>query len=231
MFNLDAIVDYGMNDLEAKAYKLCLNWTHCSRKLFPNYNHQRPKHGDPRKSLTFKLCYKMVRETQGIIEEKDYPLFVRAQLEVLLYISKNNNYHPVISANCLVGEKAWKRWKLWKNKYDIAISKPTESNQISKPGVEKAILGLENTKEFITRTLGLNPNIEKYKEAYINKNLIRWLNLNKISPYYAAISPFIAQILTQEDLVKINFNPDVYKNCINEQVMQKFEQLFPNEKN
>ena len=228
--NLDAIVEYNMNELEAKAFKLCLSWIQYSRKLFPNYQHPRIKHGDPRKSLTFKLCYKMVRESQGVIAEKDYPLYVRAQLEVLLHISKTQSYHPIIDASCLSGEKAWKRWKLWKQRYDAAIAKPTDNLKASLPGVEKAIAGLENTKEFITRSLGPEPDIEKYKQCLINKNLIRWINFGKISPYYLAISPFIAQVMSKDDFNKINFNPEIYKTCITDQVIKRFKELFPNEK-
>lgn len=219
-----------MNDLEAKAFKLCLHWMHYSRKIFPNYQHARVKHGDPRKSLTFKLCYKMVRENQGIIEEKDYPLYVRAQLEVLLHISKNGSYHPIVDPNCLSGEKAWKRWKLWKSKYEMAVANRTETIKATQPGVEKAIIGLENTKEFIVRSLGPEPTLEKYQECYINKNLLRWINLNKISPYYVALSPYISKIVTQEDLNKINFHIDVYKPCCTELVIEKFKQFFPYEK-
>lgn len=230
LFNLDAIVEYEMNDLESKAFKLCLNWIHYSRKIFPNYQHGRISHGDPRKSLTFKLCYKMVRESQGIIEEKEYPLYVRAQLEVLLHISKTSKVHPLVNANCLTGEKAWKRWRLWKVRYDSALAKPTESSKQSLPGVEKAIAGLENTKEFIVRNLGAEPTLEKYQECYINKNLLRWINLNKISPYYVALSPYISKIITPEDLNKINFHIDVYKPCCTEIVVEKFKQLFNYEK-
>ena len=48
---LEAIIDYEMDRLEAKAYKLLLLWLDKSRKMFPNYAHAKMKKGDPRKSL------------------------------------------------------------------------------------------------------------------------------------------------------------------------------------
>lgn len=225
---LEAILDYEMDDLEAKAYKISLLWLDRSRKVFPEYQHTGMKKGDPRKSLIFKICYKLVRETQGILEDKDYALYVRAQLDVLRHINTGKG-HPLIDANCLVGEKAWKRWKLWKRKYDAITAKPSEIPEAIGPGVVKAIDGLERTKEFITKNLGANPSLEKYREAYLNKNLFRWANLGKISPYYLVISPHIAAVMQPDDLKRLNFDPSVFKACITDQVMQKFQEMFPNE--
>ena len=159
---LEAILDYDLDELEAKAYKLCLIWIERSRKIFPDYQHSGMKRGDPRKSLIFKYCYKLVRETQGVLEDKDYALYIRAQLDVLRHINTGKKTAPLIDANCLVGDKAWKRWKLWKRKYDAVTSKPTELSQVTAPGIAKAISGLEFTKEFIVKTLGANASFEKY---------------------------------------------------------------------
>lgn len=222
---LNAIFDYEMDELEAKAYKLCLLWMEKSRKIFPNYQHSTLKSGDPRKSLMFKVCYKLVRETQGILEEKDYPLYVRAQLDVLRHIN-TGKVCPLIDTNCLVGEKAWKRWKLWKKKFDAISKKPSEANIAPAPGVRKAIDGLNSTKEFLAKTLGPEPTIERYKECYTNNNLFRWINIGKISPYYLCISPYILEIMRDEDLKRLNFDPDLYKNCITDEVKNIFKELF-----
>lgn len=222
---LNAIFDYEMDELEAKAYKLCLLWMEKSRKIFPNYQHSTLKRGDPRKSLMFKVCYKLVRETQGILEEKDYPLYVRAQLDVLRHIN-TGKISPLIDTNCLVGEKAWKRWKLWKKKFDAISKKPTEASVAPGPGERKAIDSLHLTKEFIAKTLGPDPSIEKYKESYTNNNLFRWINLSKISPYYLCLSPYILEIMQDDDFKRLNFDPDLYSNCITEEVKKVFKELF-----
>jgi hypothetical protein len=222
----EAIIDYEMDNLEAAAYKICLIWIDRSRKIFPDYQHQGMKRGDPRKSLLFKICYKLVRETQGgILDENDYSLYVRAQLEVLKHIEKNGG-RPLVDANCLVGDKAWKRWRLWKSKYDALASKPSEIPQDVGPGEKKAIEGFKRTKEFIVKTLGAEPPIEKYKEIYLNNNLFRWVNFGKISPYYIAISPYIAKLMKPEDFKRMSFDPSLYKSCITDSVIQKFQEIF-----
>jgi hypothetical protein len=226
----DAIVDYQMNELETRAYTLSLIWHERARKMFPNYSHQKiKKSGDPRTGLIFKICYKLVRETQGLLEETDYTLYVRAQLDVLRHVNEGKR-DPLISPNCLVGDKAWKRWKLWKRKFDEAMAKPMENNQSTPAGVLKALHGLEQTREFLFKNLGPNPSYEKFQEAVLTKNLFKWINFGKISPYYIAISPFMKEILKTEDLKKINFDPKLYEPCITKEVRDKFKIMFPQEK-
>ena len=65
------------------------------------------------------------------------------------------------------------------------------------------------------------------QECYINNNIFRWINLGKISPYYLAISSFVKKIFTEDDYKKINFELDVYMSCINDNVREKFKELFP----
>ncbi len=223
---LNVIIEYGMDELEAKAFKLSLVWRDLSLKMFPDYSHTKIRSGDPRKSIAFKMCYKLIRETQGIIPDNDYPLYVRAQLDILKHINKGKTL-PLIDPGCLVGDKAWKRWKLWKKKFDQIIVKPKEAESFS--GEAKVLDGIEKTKEFIVKNLGPSPDLQKYKEVYINKNLIRWINLSKISPYYLAISPYIKNIMSEEDFLKINFDPKMYKDCITNTVLEKFKELFPYE--
>lgn len=226
---LDAIVDYEMDELEQTAYKLSLIWIDRSRSIFPEYSHTKIKQGDPRKSLAFKYCYKFLRERAGVIPVEEYPLYIRAQLDVLRHIAVNNKAHVLIDPICLVGDKAWVRWKLWKKKYDNISQKPLEASQVTHPGVAKALDGLEKTKEFLTKTFGQDLSIEKYQESKTNNNFYRWVNLGKISPYYLAISPHIASVFSSEDLKKMNFDVEVYKPCITEHVMHRFKELFRNE--
>lgn len=228
---LDAIVDYDMDDMEARAYKLALIWHDRSRKVFPEYQHTAIKKGDPRKSLAFKMCYKLVRETTGVILEEEYPLYIRAQLDIMHNIVTHSKAHVLIDPGCLVGDKAWVRWKLWKKKYDTIKDRPSEVSQVTHPGIAKALLGLEKTKEFLTKAIGSNPSIEKYQEAKLNNNFYRWVNLGKISPYYLAVSPHVAAVFTEEDLKKLNFDLGVYKPCITDEVMLRFKELFSNEMN
>ena len=215
---------YSMDALESLACKIAACWLEQSRKLFPDYRHATMKKGDPRKSLIFKICYKLARETQGILEPNEIQLYVRAQLDVLKYINADVQ-HPLIDPNCLVGDKAWKRWKVWKKRYDV-IKNKTQEPVASNIGFQKAIDGIIKTKEFLVKTFGNDWSIEKFKECYINNNIFRWINLGKISPYYLAVSPFVKQVFNEDDYKKINFDILVYQNCINDKVMENFNNLF-----
>jgi hypothetical protein len=222
---LDAIAYYGMDKLESAAYKLCIIWIEKSRKFFPDYDHTKLRRGDPRQSLMFKVCYKFVRETQGILDEEDYPLYVRAQLDILKNISLGSDEHPLIEPNILVGEKAWKRWKLWKKKYDSVVSEKGFTTKITASS-QKVLDAFEKTKEFIFKTLGPEPSLEKYREAVINKNLFRWISLGKISPYYLCLSPYFKKLVSEEDLKKITFDLEIYRACLNDELIALFEEKF-----
>lgn len=227
--SLEAISQYKMDDLESKAYKLAIKWVQISKKVFPNYNHTGIKKGDPRKSLIFKFCYKLARETNGLIAEEDYELYIRSQLDVIKHISNGN---PVlVTPACLVGEKAWSRWKLWKRKYDKIANKPNAKMEVpqtttNKTGFYKAFAGLAQTREFFNKS-SLSFNLKSWQE--MKSDIIRWINLNKISPYYICISPFAKKVLLKEDYERMNFDMSVYTSCINDEVLNKFRELFPEE--
>lgn len=217
---LDAIVDYNMDTGEARAYKLLLLWLDRSRKMFPDYKHAKMTQGDPRKSQIFKYCFKLQRETQGILEEADYPLYVRAQLEILKNITRGNT-HSLIDPNCLVGDKAWVRWKLWKRKYDerskvIEDKVPMPANQV------KVVEALNRTKEFLVKVFGVI-TLEKFQESIQNKNFGRWLTLGKISPYYLVLSPIITQIFPEG--IK-NMDLGIYREGITPEIKEYFVKIF-----
>lgn len=218
------IEKYNMNKLESLAYKVSLIWLEKSKKIFPNYNHLKLRKGDPRKSLIFKVCYKFVRETQGFVLEDDYPLYVQAQLDILRHINIGNE-HPLIDVGCLVGDKAWKRWKLWKKKYDTASQIKSKSPQI-KVQNSKIYEALKRTKEFIKQSIGDKPNIEQYKSFESNQQLYRWINFGKISPYYLVLSPYIEKIINKEKIKKLNFDLNIYKTGIDDNVKIFFKGLF-----
>ena len=113
---LERILKYDMSPEEAKAYKLCLLWDSICQKEMPNYKFSKSKaSGDPRKSLLFRYCYKLLKETKGLIGDKDYRLYITAQIHVLCSIT-DGEVHALISPQCLTGDKAWRRWKLWKER-------------------------------------------------------------------------------------------------------------------
>lgn len=225
MWLIESAEKYSMDEMETHACHIAAMWLEQSRKKFPDYRHATMKKGDPRKSLIFKIAYKLVRETNGILTKEDYPLYIRAQLDILKAINRDNA-HPLIDPNCLVGEKAWKRWKLWKKKYDQVRNKPKDNVEVTGVGIQKALDGIEKTKEFMVKTFGSDITFDKYKESYINNNIFRWINMGKISPYYLAVSPFVKKLFTEDDYKKINFDLNVYLPCIDSSVLARFGSLF-----
>lgn len=220
---------YQMDETEETSYRISFIWHEKSRKYFPNLNYSRIKKGDPRKSWIFKICYKLVRETAGLLEPQDYELYVQAQLEILRLLSKKN--YVTVDASILVGEKAWRRWRLWKTRYDKVMNKPTEVSFVVSPGRSKAIKGLQDTHDFFKNRLNKIPNLEELKKIHSNNDLFLWINFGKISPYYLTISPFCKMIIPEEEFKRLKFDPEIYKPCVDEQVLLKFKELFVEESN
>jgi hypothetical protein len=223
---MSLVKKYNFTDEEILSFKISQIWIELCNKYFPEYNHTHKKgwnlKSNPKKSIVFKMCYKLQRETKGLLDEADYPLYVRAQLEILKIQSKNNPL-VLIQPACLVGDKAWKRWKLWKKKYDSKIKAPS-GTQIDRLSYLKAKDGILKTRKFIDSTLGKTPTLDQYKSNKIN--LLNWLNFGNISPYYAVISPYMKKIFCEDDYKKLNFDVRLYHDCINDDVEGLFNQLF-----
>jgi hypothetical protein len=220
-----------LSEEETFSFELAQIWVELSEKYFPNYNHTHKRGGNlrsnPKKSVIFKICYKLLRETKGLIEKDDYALYVRAQLEILKIQSKSN---PLILVEpvCLVGDQAWKRWKLWKKKYDASIKCPLKQTQIDKSSFLKAKEGILKTKKFIEKNFGISPSFEEFNSK--KQNLLNWINFGNISPYYLSVSPYMQKIFSEEDYKKMNFDIKFYKECINDDVKKLFDSLFGYEK-
>jgi hypothetical protein len=218
-WNLDPIFEYNMNPEEILAYKLGLLWMALADQIFPDYRHSSnfPKKGDPRKSNLFKYCYKLAKETKGLIPEKDYKLYIAAQLQMLKSIEIGNT-HPLISPVCLVGDKAWIRWKVWKRKYDnIGKSKNLEEAGLAKANFEEVKKELDKTKKFLDTKFGtLNEETFILKCKEIERNIA----LGTISGFYAALSPWVTKYCKLGDL-----DLEFFKN-VDDQTIEYFKKLF-----
>ena len=232
MFDLEAILQYGMNDLEAKAYKIALVWEEVTKKEFPNYQHARlRKKGDPRKSLLFKYCYKLVRETQGILQDAEYRLYILAQLHVLKNVSATD-IHARIDPGILCGDKAWKRWKMWKRLYDqkkkeqeLDVSVASISSSRSKIESE-----LNRTKKFFFEKYNREPTYQQIYQAMHDHTMIRWVTIDRVSPYYVLLSPYVTRSLEQRGLEEFFlFDLGVYRESITPEIEDAFRSVFPHE--
>ena len=192
-------------------------WNILAKKTFPDKTIVGlKKKGDPRKCYLFKCCYRLVKETNGLILLNEYSLYVKAQLDVLKAFESEKNYIQ-ITPTCLSGPKSWVRWKIWKKKYDKICKRTTvdaaEVNEIDLLEIKK---NLEKTKKFLVSRFGDNYNEQNIEKSI--KDLNRWIALGRISPYYAILSPWMKKYNNIEIDLKL------YK--INSEVETEFKLIF-----
>lgn len=224
MNDLEPILKFKMNDMEAKAFKIALIWEEeCKRELVDEKFVKLKKNSDPRKSTLFKYCYKLARETKGIIEESEIPLYVRAQIQILKSI-RDGNVHALVEPHCLVGEKAWKRWKLWKYKFRKKLNRNLDSEELGIFSKEsKVISELTNSLDFLKR----RDCIELSKFLENKKNIKTWLGNGELSLFYAVVSPWIKTIFG--DLSELEFDVVYYRSSITPNAEKFFRENFSHE--
>jgi hypothetical protein len=219
-YNLDPIFEYHMTDEEAVAFKIGLIWMEMSKKTFPDYKNMAsyPKKGDPRKGSLFKYCHTLMKK--GIVDPKDYKLYITAQLQMLKSI-EIGTLHPNIGPWCLLGDKAIVRWKMWKTKFDNI----QKSNKLKDVGLDKANFNevkfaLDRSKKILLDKLG-ELTEEKYKTK--SKEIERWISLDLVSGFYAALSPWVKRYCNLE-----NIDLNYFEN-VDDQSLNYFKQLFGHE--
>lgn len=231
---LELILQYSMNEIETKAFKIALLYLEKSKMLFPNYQHYRLPKGDPRKSDLFRQCHKLVRTKDDKIEDEDYKLYVHAQLDILKHIKKGET-HPIILPSCLAGDKAWKRWLLWKGKYDKMIETKMSAgiaSTISVQSADKIKKSLWKTKQFF---LAWFDKLDKKDilDSLNDRNIFRWYQTGNVSGYYLVLSPLVKSWFNKNiiDLKKeFAINLTLYSEASQPEVIEYFNVEFHYEK-
>jgi hypothetical protein len=219
MSKLEAIIEYNMPEQHAKAFKIALMWEKHVNVVFPKYRATKlPKKGDPRNGTLFRHCLKLVRETTGIIPDNEYELYVEAQLLIFKAIS-NNGAVLLVEPHILSGKPAWRRWKLWKRRYDLRenTTQPMDHTPLVAQE-EKVIAALKKTKEFLLKEYKGLPTQEQFHNNLIDGTLVRFITLGKISPYYVLLTPLISR----EFIDKLKFDLSIYENDITDNVKYFF---------
>lgn len=213
MSELDPIIKYSMDDTEAKAFKIALIWQdECHENLKGEKFERVAKGRDPRKSNLFKYCYKMAKETAGIVPDKDSRLYVRAQIQILKSI-RDGRSHALISPHCLVGENAWRRWKVWKRIHEKVMGRSLTCEELGIRIKETRIIAqLQETYDFL-----------KDRE-FSPEDLERWTLNGEISPFYAVLSPTFARMVKGDTVDKI-----LYRASVTPEVERFFRERFHHE--
>lgn len=191
---LDAVFQWNMTSPEIDVFKLAVLYEREFRKIFGEEidgqalrRNSLPKRSDPRKSNLFRHCWKMARETRGLIDPHDYKNYIHANLIII----KLNKGH--VEPNCICGDKAWVRWKVWKRRYDqkmaeVGATAPPPSVSTTNP---KLIAEIDRTKKFLFERCEGNPTYEKIS-GFIEGGFFKmWVATGKVSPYYLVLSPFV----------------------------------------
>jgi len=211
---LEKILKYNLNDEEAKAYRLALTWVKLVRKYLNGENNPHPfPKGDPRKAFLFKLCWKLLRETKGLIKQDDYKFYLYAQIDMLKRIS-NSSMHANIDNNVIVGAKAWRRWKMWQvnfNKKLMSVAEVSEDNTIEE---------LARVRRFFVK----NYNIPTQADFSL-ANIRKWLDNGDVTPTYILLSPYSKKCVG-ESFGHLGFDPKLFEKRLTGKVQDFFQKEF-----
>lgn len=228
----EAILDWNMTVAEAEAYKIAVQYEKEFIRQFRGTaqmagykRNSLPNTGDPRKSLLFRYCWKLRRETRGLLESDQYRQYIHANLVVL----KLNNAR--VEPNAICGDKAWIRWKVWERWYQAKLDeKNVEKSNQSFAAEPKIIKEIDRTKKFLFERCEGEPTVEKVKK-FIDDGIFRiWVMTGKVSSYYLALSPFVSKNCDVSVLASTCcIDPTLLKQIATEAVVQYFQKEFAHE--
>lgn len=224
----EVITKYSLVGLEARAVRLMQLWSDTVSKMLPGHAKPSAPKGDPRRTHAFKVCYKMCRETEAFICESEHGLYVRAQIDILRSI-KLKNGHANVDVVCLAGDRAWRRWKVWKKKYDslVCMRTPKSDDHVPRAPMPKVAAALRKTREYLRKTGRLPMTAESMESMRSDGSLAVALNAGMVSPYYLVLSPSCTGLVASG--VGLGFDVAVYSKSLDESAVKLFEEVFPDE--
>lgn len=227
----NAIIEFKMTGHETDAYKLAIMYNEEFRRVFKEKvdgqlvrRNVLPKKGDPRKSNLFRYCWKLLRETRGLLAKEDWRLYLRAQLSAIA--GKGGHVEPQI----IVGDRAWWRWKvykwLWEKKLSaINCEAPPPSATTTDPKIAKELVF---TKKHLFEKCEGEPSSDKIAE-FVKSGIVRfWIMQGKLSKYYVALSPWMNEFKCQ--IAKdCSFDLKLVESKISDSLKEYFNHEFKHE--
>jgi len=222
-----------MTDDEAATYKIACIYEREFLKIFSKSREELdgqtirrntlPKQRDPRKSNLFRYCWKLRRETRGLLESDQFQPYIVANLTII----KMNKGH--VEPNCMCGYKAWARWKLherWVR--EKASENAAEAPRPSGASDQKVCMAIDQTKKFLYEKCDGDPTPEKINNFLENGFLKLWVATGKISPYYCVMSPLLQDKVGYLSEV-CSFDPVLVRERITAGVKTYFKEEFEHE--
>lgn len=222
-YNSQLAFEMKFTPLETLAYQLCAYYIKLRKEKFPNYRHGRAVKdiANLKKSTMFKHMLKFIKENGKRFDTFQMLLFIRAQFEVMKIIA-DKGHQPLIEVNMIHGEKANKRWAVWKK----WIAEKTNISPLTYTFVESNLIyDFEKTKSTIMNILKNDVTIENYyKNA---SNILRFAIIKEICPTYILLSNWVKQLPEQikEDLNDI-CNIRLYKDFDTVKAYKLYEKYF-----
>ena len=207
----DSIFQWDMSNSEAEVYKLAATYESEFLKIFKDVRdgtirrkNGLPKRTDPRKSNLFRYCWKLRRETRGLLEPHEYTLYIRANLTILhmnyMKGSKAGKVH--VEPNAICGDKAWIRWKVYERWYKNKQATMNATLPDISSADPKVIRDIDRTKRFLYEKCEGEPTLEKIK-VFIDDGVFKiWILTGKLSKYYVAWSPFVSKCCNLSELAE-----------------------------
>lgn len=227
MTRMQAIFEWSMSPDEAKAFRVACIWEEQCKKIFPGQRLAKlPDKGDPRKCNLFKHCWKLIRETRGLIDESNYKDYINSNLNILKI------HNARVEPNGICGDKAWVRFQVWKRLVEKAALKVMADTPPRELVVNPKIMKeLDCTKRFLFEKFDGQPTFDKTKIVAHDGKLKYWVSSSKVSHYYLLLSPWIKKMDALEKLAKgIGFDVTVYQTNVNEDLTEFFNREFKHER-
>jgi hypothetical protein len=226
---LETILEWKMSLEEGEVFHIALTYEHEYKRIFAEESdgqairrNSLPRRSDPRRSNLYRQCWKLRRETRGLIEQHEYKNYIHANL----FIIKINGGH--VEPNCITGDKAWIRYKVWKRRYDqkmadIGAQIPPPSVSTTNP---KIIAEIDRTRKFLFEKCDGSPTFEKIKK-FIESGVFRlWVATSRVSPYYLTLSPFVEKTNLKDSLFSVCNSSEA---LIREKITQEIKDYFNHE--
>lgn len=226
---LEDIAKFDLTPKEAAAYKIAAIYEHLLHKMFPQYRHICGMGKDPRTSLIFRHAWKVIDEHGHEMTGKDdLKVYVMAQLKVFkTYLDRGE---PVlINPNCLSGDGAWARFKLYEKRYEQSkVFQTVEAANIQVNTDDRIVKELKKTKEYFFLKFKRH-DVKDILSVLEDRSLLRWVIMKNVSGYYPHMSPVVKKWLTDKNLKVTNYfgySLDLYGKSISSNAQSYFKQEF-----